>query len=199
VWAVFSTDGKTITHTFRVAEDRTLASEDDDAFTLPPTAEGGPRVALPHTLELDAKVVSRWSEVFGDYELVQLFPQLGRPVYTPTAEQAKATALDVVSGVKVKTGKVLGLESRRWRRGAPQDGGVACWMEKPLPDGRVAYLDLDPGLFTGMLSESPEQTLGKVIIADRSHWGAHQGKDAFSSMDAISFSELVRDLESLKG
>jgi predicted DNA-binding WGR domain protein len=197
VWAVYDDAGEKIVHTFRVAEDRTFADDNDDAFELP----AGCKVGIPHTLELTDAVAGKWSQIFGDYELVQPFPQLGRPSHVPTDEQKKALQLDTVKGLTVKTGKVLGLETRRWRRGAPQDGGVACWMEKHLKDGRVVYLDLDPGLFTGMLSESPEQTLGSCVLADNEHsyWSHSKGQQAFGTLDKITFSELVRDLESLKG
>lgn len=197
VWAVYDADGQTIRHTFRVAEDRTFADENDDTFELPASC----RVGIPHTLELSDVVAGKWSQIFGDYELVQPFPQLGRPSHLPSDEQKKALLLDTVKGITVKTGKVLGLETRRWRRGPPQDGGVAGWMEKHLPDGRVVYLDLDPGLFTGMLSESPEQKLGSCVLADNEHayWGSSKGQQAFGTLDAITFSELVRDLETLKG
>jgi predicted DNA-binding WGR domain protein len=193
VWAVYDEQNKP-GQTFRVAEDRTLADASDSAFTLSETA----KVGIPHPLELDPAVTAKWSQVLGDYEIVQPFAQLGRPTYTASEEERKAKALDRVKGLKLPTGKVLGLEQRRWRRGAPQDGGVACWMEKRLPDGKIVTLDLDPGLYTGMLSESPEQTLGSVTIGGE--WTRYQ-KDRgteFGALSPIVFSELVNDLERLR-
>lgn len=197
VWAVYDATGDTILHTFRVAEDRTFADDNDDAFELP----AGCKVGIPHTLELSDAVAGKWSQIFGDYELVQPFPQLGRPSHVPSDEQKKALHLDTVKGLTVKTGKVLGLETRRWRRGAPQGAGVVCWMEKHLKDGRVVTLDLDPGLYTGMLSESPEQTLGSCVLAANEYgdWSSPKGEQAFGTLDPITFSELVRDLESVRG
>ncbi len=191
VWATYGADGK-IAATFRVAEDRSFADASDDAFDLHDDAS----VSIPHPLELSAAVSAQWSQVFGDYELVQPFAQLGRPTATPDAAQKASNALDTVKGVLAKTGKVLGLETRRWRRGPPQDGGVVGWMEKHLADGRHITLNLDPGLYTGMLSESPEQTLGSASLGGGPSW-ASKG-DAFGTLDAIAYSELVRDLESLK-
>jgi len=198
VWAVYGADGTTITSTFRVAEDRTFADDNDDAFELP----AGCKVGIPHTLELTDAVAGKWSQIFGDYELVQPFPQLGRPSHLPDADQKKSTLLETVKNITVKTGKVLGLETRRWRRGSPQDGGVVCWMEKHLPDGRLIMLDLEPGIYTGMIAESPEQKLGAAILvgSERGYWGnSTKGDQAFGTLDAITFSELVRDLESMKG
>ena len=197
VWATYDANGK-LTATFRVAEDRTFADVNDDSFNLDDTAT----VGIPHPLELTDAVSGQWSQVFGDYELVQPFAQLGRPTAVPDAAQKASKKLDTVKDITVKTGKVLGLETRRWRRGAPQDAGVVGWMEKHLADGRVIILDLDPGLYTGMLSESPEQKLGSAVIGTdaNSYWGSNSDKgDAFGTLDAITYSELVRDLEGLKG
>ncbi|MBM7119317.1 WGR and DUF4132 domain-containing protein [Archangium primigenium] len=192
VWGTYSPEGA-LTATFRVAEDRSLADANDDTWSLPE----GALVGLPHALELDTATAGAWGQVFADYQLLQPFSQLGRPIYAMTPADKDAKKLDRVKGVKLPTGKVLGLEARGWRRGAPQDGGVACWMEKPLGPERVAYLDLDPGLFTGMLSESPEQTLGEVMLNSQSFWNT-EGAQPFGILDPILFSELVRDLEGLR-
>ncbi|HEY3449025.1 MAG TPA: DUF4132 domain-containing protein [Myxococcales bacterium] len=193
VWASYDEKNK-VAETFRVAEDRTLADAEDAAFALPE----GAKVGIPHPLELEASVAGRWSQVLGDYEIVQPFQQLGRPTYAATQAERQEKKLDRVKGLKLPTGKVLGLEQRRWRRGAPQDGGVACWMEKPLPGGLMATLDLDPGLYTGMLSESPEQTLGDVTVGKSVGWWNKNGI-APGTLDPIVFSELVADLERLRG
>ncbi len=188
-------DKNRVAQTFRVAEDRTLADAEDAAFEL----AAGAKVGIPHPLELDAAITGRWSQVFADYELAQPFAQLGRPTFAPTEEEKKSKALDRIKGLKLPTGKVLGLEARRWRRGAPQDAGVACWMEKPLPDGRSVFMALDPGLYTGMLSESPEQTLGSCTIGEESSMWRNGSDDTVASLDPIVFSELVNDLERLRG
>ncbi|HZN92180.1 MAG TPA: hypothetical protein VFB81_05725, partial [Myxococcales bacterium] len=63
---------------------------------------------------------------------------------------------------------------------------------------RMLALDLDPGLYTGVLSESPEQTLGAVtLVREKDLTG--EGELPFGEMDPILFSELVRDLEGLRG
>jgi predicted DNA-binding WGR domain protein len=193
VWGTYL-DGK-LTNTFRVAEDRSCADGNDDAFSIP----DGVTVGIPHPLELDDATSGKWSQVFGDYELVQPFAQLGRPTFVADEAQRASKVLDVVKGITVKTGKVLGLEQRRWRRGAPQDGGVVCWMEKQLADGRTVTLDLEQGIYTGMIAESPEQTLGSAVVGSSSRWGGVDRGDAFGTLDAIAYSELVRDLEGLKG
>ncbi|WP_375765017.1 DUF4132 domain-containing protein [Archangium gephyra] len=192
VWGSYTADGK-LAATFRVAEDRTFADLNEDTWTLPDDAS----VGLPHALELEGQTAGSWGQIFADYQLLQPFAQLGRPTYAPTAEERAGTELVRVKGLKVPTGKVLGLETRGWRRGPPQDGGVTGWMEKHLGPDRMIELDLDPGLFTGMLSESPEQTLGTVTVREPNTWGK-EGTYPLGTLDPILFSELVRDLEGLR-
>ena len=48
-----------------------------------------------------------------------------------------------------------------------------------------------------MLSESPEQQLGVVVVHQANTWGS-AGHQPWGTLDAILFSELVRDLESLR-
>ncbi|WNG58136.1 DUF4132 domain-containing protein [Archangium gephyra] len=192
VWGNYTAEGK-LAATFRVAEDRTYADVNEDTWTLPDDAS----VGIPHALELDAQAAGAWGQIFADYQLLQPFAQLGRPTYEPTAEERAGTELARVKGLKVPTGKVLGLETRGWRRGPPQDAGVVGWMEKHLGPDRVVELELDPGLYTGMLSESPEQTLGTVTVRKPNTWGK-EGRYPLGTLDPILFSELVRDLEGLR-
>ncbi|OJT19996.1 hypothetical protein BO221_32890 [Archangium sp. Cb G35] len=192
VWGSYTAEGK-LAATFRVAEDRTYADVNEDTWTLPDDAS----VGIPHALELDAQTAGAWGQIFADYQLLQPFAQLGRPTYEPAAEERTGTELARVKGLKVPTGKVLGLETRGWRRGPPQDAGVVGWMEKHLGPDRVIELELDPGLYTGMLSESPEQTLGTVTVRKPNTWGK-EGRFPLGTLDPILFSELVRDLEGLR-
>ncbi|WP_434445542.1 WGR and DUF4132 domain-containing protein [Lentzea sp. E54] len=61
---------------FRLAEDRTLANSEDDEFTLPENAV----VRVAHAVDLLDEAAA-WDEVFADSEILQPFPQLGRPVH----------------------------------------------------------------------------------------------------------------------
>jgi hypothetical protein len=72
---------------------------------------------------------------------------------------------------------------------------VVGWMEKHIP-GFCVELDLDPGLFTGMLSESPEHTLGQTVVRKGrgTGWGT-ENTIKLGELDPILFSELVRDLQ----
>ncbi len=195
VWATYDEGGK-LAGLFRVAEDSSFANGDDEPFELAAEAT----VGIAHRLEIGDELAAKWGQIFGDYEILQPFEQLARGIAVMTDAERKAKTLDTVKGLKVPTGKVLGLDARGWRRGPPQDGGAVCWYEKHVQGDITVSLDLDPGIYTGMISESPEQTLGSVTISrGGGGWYANDKQLPFGELSAIVYSELVRDLESLRG
>lgn len=194
VWATFDSGGRP-TGSFRVAEDRTLADVADEELSLAPEVA----VGIAHPLHLGDDV-GPWSDVFADYEILQPFAQLGRDTWKLTDEERRGKLLERLAGVTVDTGRVLGLSHRGWERGPVIDGGVAGVVQKPLPDGNVIVIELDPGLIAGAAMEFKEQKIPRVWIS-RSEvgWGNATGGEPFSVLDEIVASELLRDLEHLRG
>ncbi|GAA2431708.1 hypothetical protein GCM10010191_51950 [Actinomadura vinacea] len=176
---------------FRVAEDRTFADVDDKAVPL----EAG-EVQIAHPVHLGESVAA-WSEVFADYEIVQPFPQLGRPVDAFTDEERAGARLDRVRDVVVGVGKVLGLERQGWERGAPQDAGIQHCLTWAVA-GRMVVLDVSPGFPVMAPGEWPEQTLGTVSIAE-SELAAERGesKATFGELDGVQAAELLLTLRTL--
>ncbi|KVU84070.1 WGR and DUF4132 domain-containing protein [Burkholderia ubonensis] len=201
VWGVYEVDdggnfGGTLKACFRVAEDGTAATADDDVFTLP---EGGTiRIGVPHALEIEPADAAAFGQVFADYELLQPFAQLGRDVYRLTDDERKGLLLERWKGVKVPTGRVLGLVNKGWRRGEAQDAGCIWYFTKPLGAGKVIELSLDPGIIVGAVDMYPEQALGALQTGSPSNWGGVREPDALSTLDEISASELIRDLEGMR-
>jgi predicted DNA-binding WGR domain protein len=175
-------------NTFRVAEDRTFVSADDKQVDKLPAT-----IALLHRLDMDEGTLGAWGDHFGRYEVLQPFDQLGRALYTIEDKEKKSDALSRTKGVKVKTGKVLGLEVRGWRKGPPQDAGWVWEMNKTIGDLQLT-LPLGGGLCMGWHEGTPsEQELGAVGIETK------DGKKAnFGMLTPVVFSELVRELELLK-
>jgi hypothetical protein len=175
---------------FRVAEDRTLADVDDDTFTLPADC----RVRLAHPLDL-GEDLGTWSELFADYEILQPFPQLGRPTYALSDDERTATALKRFEGATVPIGKVLGLTKRSWRRTQPQDAGVEWGIVRPSPGG-VVVIDLDPGIAVGAMDVFPEQKLAGIRLeAEGSDgWRYHATPREFGELDPVTASELLAEL-----
>ncbi|MEM6531394.1 MAG: DUF4132 domain-containing protein [Myxococcota bacterium] len=197
IWGVF--DGNELVSSFRVTEDRTFANHEDDEFTLGEEA----RVGLAHPIDLPAEAAAAWGELFTDYEILQPFPQLGRPVYHLTDEEKQARAITRHKDTTVEVGRVLGLMSRGWERGEAQDGGAVWWFSLPLPDGKhEARLWLGgAGIWIGMGSEQTElPTVEVIAVVKRDTWSwQHEAKDAIAlgTLPKSLTSELVDTLESL--
>jgi hypothetical protein len=179
-----------VTRAFRLAEDRTFADADDDAFTLPEDAS----IGIAHPLDLGQ--VEVWSEVFADYEILQPFPQLGREVHVLAEEERTAGRLTRFEGVKVPVHTVLGLVRRGWERGMPLDGGVERWISKPVPGGLHVVIDLDMGISAGYAQDSDDQTLHTVWINDRpdDFWPRKRLRHTFGELGPVIASEVLADL-----
>jgi hypothetical protein len=196
VWAVFTKSG-TLVETFRIAEDRTLADANDDAYTISPIDEQSDRcIGIPHPLQLGAELVAAWGQTLADYELLQPFAQVGREIYTITDAEKTEPALKRQTNIRCHFGKILSLEYKGWVKGEAQDGGSINYLTKSLCDGRLARLQLTEGLWAGSMTDTPDQDLGDVRIVTSVE--DYKSKTPLSSMDPIDFSETVRDLEQLR-
>lgn len=207
IWGVYAVEGAaegssyggTLQACFRVAEDGSYTTAEDDPFELPEPGHGANiRIGVTHALDLPAADAAAFGQVFADYELLQPFAQIGRDVYTLTDEEKKSLKLERWKDVKVPTGRVLGLANKGWRRGQAQDAGCIWYFSKPLGTNRVIELSLDPGIIVGMVDEYPEQTLGQVQVGKPSGWGDMQDAETLNQLDPISASELIRDMEGLR-
>jgi hypothetical protein len=176
---------------FRVAEDRSFADAADEAVALP----GAGEVRIAHPVHLGESLAA-WAGVFADYEIVQPFPQLGRPVEAFTEEERAARALTRVEDVVVGTGKVLGLERQGWERGTPQDAGVQIWLTWDVP-GRTVVLDVSPGFPVMSPGEWAEQTLGTVWITESGAFDRRESRATFGDLDDVTASELLLTLRTL--
>jgi hypothetical protein len=181
---------------FRVAEDGQYTTAGDDAFVFPEGEQF--KIGLPHALELPAEQAAAFGLLLADYELLQPFAQLGRDTYTLSDQERSADKLLRWQGLKVATGKVLGLANVGWRRGPAQDAGCIFTFDKAADAGRTLELTLDPGIIVGMVDEYPEQVLGEISLGSGVGWCRGSEVAAFATLDAIAASELIRDMERLR-
>lgn len=192
VWGRYDESGALVA-TLRVAEDRSVADVGDETLALPDDAV----VGVVHPLELGDDLAA-WAEVFADYEILQPFPQLGREVFVLSDTERQATSITRFAAATIPTGRVVGLERRGWRRGAPQDAGHQGWLERDVPGNRIVMVDLDPGIAVGYLDMFPEQTLERVWVKGPgdSYWG-DRSTTPFDVLDPVTASEILRDLEEI--
>jgi len=179
IWQIEGT-----TSLFRVAEDGTLADENDAEMTTAATAACA-LVKIAHPIDL--RNTASWkamAKVFSDYEILQPFPQVAREVMT------KADLDDEnVRGRTVPYARVIDLLQRGWRRGSPLEGighrGLTLALD---PAGHSAVtLTLAPGLTFGDVKAKPAQTIVRVDIRGTT----------FDALPPRVTSEIVRDVATL--
>jgi predicted DNA-binding WGR domain protein len=201
VEADFPSHGGQLLACFRLAEDGSYTTADDEPFTLPEAPTGQAiRIGVPHALHIAPADAQAFGQLFADYELLQPFAQIGRDTYALTEAERQGVSLARWDGAKVPAGKVMGLFSRGWQRGQVQDGGCMWYVSKPLGDGRVIELGLDPGFIAGLGVGHEDQNLRGLHLGTPGSWG-EMGREQlrpWSELDEVSASELVRDLEALR-
>ncbi|MFC8094541.1 DUF4132 domain-containing protein [Streptomyces sp. NPDC057301] len=189
VWLSMHASGD---RTFRVAEDGTFADQDDETFELPDDAT----VRIPHPLHL-GDAVGAWQEVFADYEILQPFRQLARPVLAFTPEEAKGWERTRFEGRTVVTGKLLGLTKRGWQRMEVLDAGCFGGIYKVLGSGQVVNVMPGEGLNVNDIDYAAPLELSGVWIAKYGSDSAHDCGVRFADVDALAASELLLDLTSV--
>jgi hypothetical protein len=167
---------------FRVAEDGTLANEMDAEYKLPKDTH----VSVLHPARMPNHAIAKWADVFGEYKLLQPFPQIARPVHVATDAEKKGTHIERFHGRPTTYGALRGLESRGWQR----------WMDdvvrfvKPIADRSYVELVTEPGWHPSQTADDIEpQKITDVVF--------RHGNDTLGSLDPVVFSEIVYDLESL--
>ncbi|MGF1428360.1 DUF4132 domain-containing protein [Kitasatospora sp. LaBMicrA B282] len=180
---------------FRVAEDHTLADVQDEEFELPEQAV----VRLAHPLLLGTELAA-WSELFADYEILQPFRQLGRPVFELTEEEKAGHRLTRFENTgTVPTGRLLGLERRGWLRGEPQDAGVERWLSRRVGPNRYLVLAPEFGIAAGYHDMYPEQRIESVWLGSspEDYWSGRSDYPTLAELDPVLASELLADLTEL--
>jgi hypothetical protein len=188
VWGVYR-DGQLL-NAFRIAEDWTLADEQDSLYELADDAT----VGIAHVLEMPAPLQAAFGQVFADYEILQPFRQLGRETYALPADEARASSLTRFKDKVVATGTVMGLINRGWERGAAQDAGWVGHFSKAVDDQHEVQLALEPGTVVGDLSFEPKQQLPSLTLRKSGTWDNH-GEVPFATLDPVILSEVLRDIE----
>jgi predicted DNA-binding WGR domain protein len=147
VWGAFDAKGALL-GTFRVAEDRTLATVDDDLFELPEGARVG--LVHPYTLRDTPNLVARWGQQLADYAIAQPFGQLTRAV----VELEPQDLASRYANAKSMSGLLFGLRTFGWRALVQEYGDIEGY-ERTVGSSRVV-LGMNPWLRQG---ESKEHTI----------------------------------------
>jgi hypothetical protein len=172
---------------FRIAEDDTYADVNDDTFTPAP----GARIAIAHPILLDDDL-GTWAGLFADYEILQPFDQLERPVYRLTDDERAAHRLARVEGLVLSYGQAKGYSQGRWGALHP-NGGSTGWLARRDPAGLYVVADLYPGLGSYMYGEGEDQEI-RTLWAGPVPAGSPRDSVPLGKIHPVTMSEAIHDL-----
>ncbi|WP_416409121.1 WGR and DUF4132 domain-containing protein [Agrobacterium rosae] len=203
VWGVYDdTDPQTAPKTlFRVGDDLAFTDAEDEAITLDLSAGATGLIGLVHPLHLPRGGLDAWGALFGDYEISQPFPQLGRETYELTQDEKQASTITRFADIEVEAARLRGMSPRGWDLGSVEDGGCISWLERPVrfTDGKVntAMFGFDPGIFTG--GGDWEEKFQKLQHITLYRPYSQPGSDTrtFGDLDPVTASEMLRGLSLL--
>jgi hypothetical protein len=201
VWASYEPSGA-VQATFRVTEDQTLADASDEPFTLAPSAGVG--VLHPLQLADQPHVLEQWGQLFGDYEILPPFPQLGRTAHHLTPEQLEQKEIThfATRGKLPAQSLVFGLEKLGWQRGVPQDAGWVGEHSKPFYGANVtAVINYEEGFSVGYWEGAGDQTIQRIFFVPGIYtprmYPEHKNALRLADVDPIARSEVLGDCELL--
>jgi hypothetical protein len=197
LWGGYDGRGR-LARTFRVTEEGEYA----DAEDRPRTLDGLASVGVVHPLYLSEEERSKWGQVFGDYEVIAPFPQLGRPVFGLEADEGRGTEITRFAGKKIPGVSVAGyLERSGWQRGPLHDHGDYHEHYKHFASaGVTAMTEYDGALWVQIIAGSD-----KVGIKSCTFWARQAVPDwlgrrdntkalKLADVDPVVLSEVLADL-----
>ncbi len=161
--------------TFRVSDDNTLADDND----LPITLNAADRVGIVHPVQLGDQLLRKWGDLFAEYDIIQPFSQLGRPVHHLESHEMDAFAINRFDKQWLRPELLVWpLERLGWIRGCTNNDGMFNQMIMQFPYcDTSAYLQLD-GMNSAYFSDSSGQIIYSCFFVP----GAKKQADANSSI-----------------
>jgi predicted DNA-binding WGR domain protein len=198
VWGGYDKKAK-LTRTFRVTEERDYADEKDNRTTL----DGLISIGIVHPVHLSEDQRSAWGQLFGDYEIIAPFPQLGRPVLALDATEMKASEIHRHQGVKIPATAFMGtMDKLGWTRGSADDHGVIMEFCKQFPAADVtALIENEDGIMLGLMDASGDQKIKRCFFLaeqyDPLSYPRHKDLQPLAKVDPVALSEVLADLATL--
>ncbi len=201
VWGTWD-DAGGLAGTFRLTEEGDLADVEDEEHPAP---EG--RVGIVHPMQLGEELSAAWAELFGDYEIIPPFAQLGRPVRTLEPGDADQRTLTRYAHLKLAAATLVGtLERLGWNRGEAQDGGVFFEHSKAFESAGVTavvhYDGVPMGYMVDWEDQSPEEVFFLNEVVHETYYVSSYDRKHLAKLgtvDPIVMSEVLSDLEILAG
>jgi len=194
VFAAYDSKGK-LTGTFRVAEDGSFADAKDQPFSLGDQMQ----VGVVHPLHLSPEVRAAWGTVFGDYEIIPPFPQLGRPLFALEKGEREATEVTRFAKKKIASPTLVAtLEKLGWSRGVPEDAGIFGEHSKRFYAANVTAVVEYPGVPVGSIVDWEDQEIERCYFLAGLHapegYRERKGAMKLDQVDPVVMSEVLHDL-----
>jgi hypothetical protein len=187
VWGVY--DGASLVSAFRTAEDRTLLTKDAET-----TLKGDERIGLVHPLDMTDADRAAWGENLADYEIIQPFPQMGRPLHRVEEAEKAEQYVKRYATSKFKSGVLRDVLVRGgWER---DSAFVRLEYTRHFPSHGVwAIATMDPGVQAGMATyDAYDQTIATIDFREKKGGGMSRTPMKLADVPAVPFSEAVRDI-----
>ena len=164
IWGLHDTEN-TLTATARTDEDGRLVNPDDE-----PVDTDGCSIGIVHPLELDEATKAAWGEVLSDYELVQPFKQLDRPIFHLPDDQGDDTKLHDLPKGRFPATKLIGAFNKYgWERGEALDAGVYCIHALTIPTAGLTAVICYTGMWMGPMTDQDDQEIEAAYILKGHH------------------------------
>lgn len=189
VWGVYGDDDDELVTAFRTAEDRTLLTKDGDMKLA-----GTERIGLVHPLQLSDADRAVWGESLADYEIIQPFPQIGRPIHRVEDAEKTETHVKRYETTKFKSGVLRDVLVRGgWDR---DSAFLRKEYERHYPSfGVWAIATMEPGVQAGMATyDAYDQTIATIEFREKKGGGKSRTPMTLAEVPLVPFSEAVRDI-----
>ncbi|GIM88638.1 DUF4132 domain-containing protein [Paractinoplanes toevensis] len=191
LWGEYDRE-KRLVRTLRIAEDGSFADIHDSTATVDPGAQLG----IVHPAELGDDLAD-WAQIIADYEILQPFAQVNRPIVVLTGAQRAATSLPGFG--PLPTDRVAALENRQWYgNGFLSASRVHTQLAHGLPGGLTLLIELDPGVSASGYQTADKQQIIEIWVDETwsDHWQVAR-RIPLGACDATALSELLVELHAL--
>ncbi|VEP17663.1 conserved hypothetical protein [Hyella patelloides LEGE 07179] len=193
VWGGYDVKGNRVT-TFRIAEDRTSRNIENETLQLKDITT----VGIVHAIALTPEEKAKWNQIWLDYELFSPFPQLNRELFLPTPEERETTLVTRFKDITIPGIRLVSIfEKQEWIRGGTGDGGGCNEHSKTYPNaGLIVSIKYTGGIAMWDVRDSSDIEITRCHFAPLE---TQQKALSLKDVDAIIFSEVMRDLTRLTG
>lgn len=166
VWSAFNSQGKLI-GTFRITQDGSYTKVTEESLTI----KGVSEVGIIHPLHLSETEQKQWNKLFETSALTQAFPQLKRPVYQLTSQEAKVNEITRFKNIKIPAIVLRStLEKLGWFHGSLGDSSFIYEHLKPFYDANItAIVTGYEGIQIGLAGDESNRIIAQCFFLPGIH------------------------------